>query len=271
MKPLQSTVLGAALYQGRLRSLDENALRYWLDPFVTPHPNDREITFRQFAQYQDRWNEPEPPGTFRYNNSGATAAGACIAGLFAPVRGPRPKGIAEAARTQVMQKIRADWDLWYLESAFSPNPTNAGPRMVLESSVYELAKLGYLWLQKGKWKQSRIFSDAYYKEATTGLGRPIRDRRRSDSAGTTAIGGSSTRQKLLPDVPEDAFYHIGNGSPNRATGILIIPSSGIVAVLSMERLSDQKKWDVIQNSRLPGNEGPRLWAREVAKLHSRAE
>jgi hypothetical protein len=49
--------------------------------------------------------------------------------------------------------------------------------------------------------------------------------------------------------------------------LLILPGYDMVAVLSMERLSDQKKWDVILNSRLPSNEGPRLWAKQVAKLH----
>jgi hypothetical protein len=35
----------------------------------------------------------------------------------------------------------------------------------------------------------------------------------------------------------------------------------------MDRISDDGKWDVIKNSRVPDNEGPRLWASEVVKLH----
>ncbi|HVA90783.1 MAG TPA: hypothetical protein VNL71_13185, partial [Chloroflexota bacterium] len=72
-KSLQGTVLGAALYQGKLKSIDEDALTFWKDPFQTPYANDREITFRQFAEYRDRWNQPQPPGTYAYNNSSATA------------------------------------------------------------------------------------------------------------------------------------------------------------------------------------------------------
>jgi hypothetical protein len=34
--------------------------------FVTPYPQDRSITFRRFAQYHDRWDEPTPPWTFHY-------------------------------------------------------------------------------------------------------------------------------------------------------------------------------------------------------------
>lgn len=268
LKPLQATVLGAALLQGKVKSLDENALPCWKDPYETPYENDRVITFRQFAQYRDRWNSPEPPGTFHYNNSGATAAGACIAGLFMDVRGPLPRGIAEVARQEVGGKIGADWDLWYWEQPFSQETGNPGPRMVLESSVYELAKLGYLWLRKGKWKNDRIFSEEFYGEAVTD-GSP--------DTGNTSFGFFghygywwfvNSRKVLLPEAPEDAFYAIGNGSPSRATGLLILPGHETVAVLGMERQSDKGQWDVIQNSRSPSNDGPRLWAREVARLHA---
>ncbi|MCI0722176.1 MAG: beta-lactamase family protein [Acidobacteria bacterium] len=267
IKPLQATVLGAALHQGRLKSLDENALHYWRDPWQTPYANDRQISFRQFAQYRDRWNEAAPAGSFRYNNAAATAAGECIAGSFTEVRGPKSKKTAEVARREVMEKIGARWHLWHWERDFDENPSNPGPRMVLEADVYELAKLGYLWLRKGIWKQTRIFSDEYYQEAVTDW---------SPNTGNAQFGFCghygywwfvNARQILLPEVPEDAFYHIGNGSPQYATALLIIPSHNVVAVLSMRRISDEGKWDVIQNSRLPSNEGPRLWAREVAKLN----
>jgi CubicO group peptidase (beta-lactamase class C family) len=268
-KSLQATVLGAALRQKKLTSLDEDALPYWKDPFVTKFENDRRITFRQFATYQDRWNDPAPPGTFRYNNSGAVAGGACIAGLFGDVRGSRPHGIAEAARREVMEPIGADWDLWYWEQDFTDNLSHPGPRMVLEASVYELAKLGYLWLRRGQWREAAIFSDDFYREATTDW---------SSNTGSTQNGFVghygywwfvNHGKALLPGVPADAFYHIGNGHPKRATGLLIIPSLEIVAVLSMERLSDDGQWDVIQNSRAVSNDGMRQWSVEVVKLQGR--
>lgn len=265
-KALQSTVLGAALYQGKLKSVDENAIPYWKDPYVTPYENDRAITFRQFAEFHDRWDEAAPPGTFHYNNASATAAGACIAGLFRDVRGPRPHGIAEVARKEVAEKIGADWNLWYFDEDFTSNSGNPGPQLALDSNVYELAKLGYLWLNRGRWKNARIFSEEYYREATTDW---------SPNTGDTKLGYFghygfwwflNDQQVLLPGVPADAFYVIGNGDPKRATDLLVIPSLDIVAVLSMERVSDEGKWDVIKDSRLPTNDGPRLWSAQVAKL-----
>jgi hypothetical protein len=266
-KVLQATVLGAALYQGKLKSIDENALPYWKDPFLTPYANDRNITFRQFAQYHDRWNEPEPPGTYHYNNSGATAGGACIAGLFQDVRGPRGYGIAEVVRREVMDKIHADWSLTYLDQDFTPGKSgDPGPQLFFRSSVTELAKLGYLWLNRGRWGDQRIFSEDFYREAVTDWSPHTGDMSYAKVGHYGYWWFLNDGKFWLPDAPEDAFYVIGNGDPKRATVLLVIPSRSTVAVLSMERLSDDGKWDVIQNSRVPSNEGPRWWSREVMKL-----
>ncbi|HVU24168.1 MAG TPA: hypothetical protein VHE13_08590 [Opitutus sp.] len=264
LKPLQATVLGAALLQGRLKDIDENAFDYWQNPHLTKYANDRVITFRQFAQYHDRWNEPEPPGTLDYNNSSATAAGYCIAGLFTDVHGEKPaNGIAPIARREVMDKIHADWGLWHWTEDFPPASWQDGPRLVLDSSVYELAKLGYLWLRRGRWQHTRIFSESFYRDAVT-------DWSMDDSNGKFAHYGYwwfiNTKRIHLPAVPADAFYAYGWGEPKRGTLLLIIPSVDVVAVLSMERLSDDGKWDVIKNARGATNDGPRPWSAEVMKL-----
>lgn len=265
-KALYSTVLGVALYQKKLASLDENAIPYWKDPFVTPYAKDRFITFRQFATFKDHWDQPTPAGSFYENNGGATAAAACVAGLFTHVSGPRPQGMAQVARKYVAEKIGADWTLWYWAADFLHTPGDSGPQMVLDSSVYELAKLGYLWLNRGRWKNIRIFGVDYYKQATTDW---------SPNTGSTAYKRFghmgfwwfvNDKQILLPGVPADAFYAIGDGEPKRATCLLVIPNFDTVAVLSMGRLSDDGKWDVIKNGLVPSNDGPRLFAAQVAKL-----
>jgi CubicO group peptidase (beta-lactamase class C family) len=264
LKPLQATVLGAALLQGKLKDIDENAFNYWKDPFLTPYANDRVITFRQFAQYHDRWNQPEPPGTLDYNNSSATAAGYCIAGLFDDVRGSKPSHkIAPIARREVMEKIHAKWNLWHWTEDFPPASWQDGPRLVLDSSVYELAKLGYLWLRKGRWQNMRIFSESFYRDAVTDWSPDKGDGRFCNYGYWWFI---NTNRSHLPAVPADAFYAYGWGEPKRGTLLLVIPSLDVVAILSMERLSDDKKWDVIQNARGKTNDGPRPWSAEVVKL-----
>jgi CubicO group peptidase (beta-lactamase class C family) len=265
-KVLQSTVLGAALYQGKLKNIDEDAMPYWKDPYRTPYSNDRVITFRQFAQYHDRWDDPEPPGTYHYSNAGATAAGACIAGLFLEVRGPRPVGIAEVVRREVMTKVHADWELTYLDQDFTSNSSDPGPQLFFRSSAYELAKLGYLWLHHGRWGNQRIFSEDYYRDATTDWSPNTGDPRFGNWGHYGYWWFVNDDQVWMPGVPKDAFYVVGNGMPKRATVLMVIPSLNAVAVLAMERLSDDGKWDVIQNSRVPRNDGPRLWGTELVKL-----
>lgn len=268
LKPLQGTVLGAALLQGKLKDIDENAFNYWKDPFLTRYENDRVITFRQFAQYHDRWNQPEPPGTLDYNNSSATAAGYCIAGLFEDVRGTKPKnGIAPIARREVQEKLHADWDLWHWTEDFPNNSQLDGPRLVFDSSVYELAKLGYLWLRHGRWQKTRIFSEEFYRDAVTDWSPDRGDGRFSNYGYWWFI---NTKRDHLPAVPEDAFYAYGWGEPKRGTLLLMIPSLDVVAVLSMERLSADGKWDVIKNARAKTNDGPRPWSEAVMEMLSAA-
>ncbi|MGH9325730.1 MAG: hypothetical protein ACRD2B_03445 [Terriglobia bacterium] len=265
-KAVYSTVLGVALYQKKLSSLDEKAMRYWKDPFVTPYAKDRSITFRQFAMFKGDWDQPTLTGTFFDNNGGATAAAACVAGLFTHVSGPRPQGMAQVARKEVAEKIGADWTLWYWAADFLPKPGDSGPQMVLDSSVYELAKLGYLWLNRGRWKNARIFGVDYYKEATTDWSPNTGSRAYKHFCHMGFWWYVNDHQVLLPGVPADAFYAIGNGEPKRATCLLVIPSFDAVAVLSMSRLSDDGKWDVIKNGEGPSNDGPRLFAAQVARL-----
>ena len=268
LKPLQATVLGAALQQGKLKSIDENAFDYWPDHFATPYANDRVISFRQFAQYRDRWNEPEPPGSYYYNNSSATAAGYCIAGLFGEVRGPRPThGIAGVARREVMERIGAQWDLWQWDEDFPTKPQDDGPRMEFDSGAYELAKLGYLWLRQGRWKNTRIFSEAFYREAVTDWSPDTNDPRAKFRGHYGYWWFVNSRREKLPSLPEDAFYAYGWGEHRRATLLLIVPRFDLVAVLSMERISADGKWDVIQNAQSATNDGPRRWSEQLARLH----
>lgn len=268
LKPLQATVLGAALQQGKLKSIDENAFDYWPEHFVTRYANDQTISFRQFAQYRDRWNEPEPPGSYYYNNSSATAAGYCIAGLFGEIRGPRPThGIAQVARREVMEKIGAEWDLWHWDEDFPTNAQEDGPRMEFDSGVYELAKLGYLWLRQGRWKTTRIFSEAFYREAVTDWSPKTNDPRSKFRGHYGYWWFVNSQREKLPSLPEDAFYAYGWGEHRRATVLLVVPSFDLVAVLSMERLSADGKWDVIQNAQGATNDGPRRWSEQLAPLH----
>jgi hypothetical protein len=48
--------------------------------------------------------------------------------------------------------------------------------------------------------------------------------------------------------------------------LLVLPSLDLVAVLGMERLSDDGRWDVIRNSRVPSNDGPREFSAQIVRL-----
>jgi CubicO group peptidase (beta-lactamase class C family) len=70
-------------------------------------------------------------------------------------------------------------------------------------SALDMARFGYLTLNRGKWDGKQILSEEWIRMATT--------------PGVNANYGFcnfflNTGRKPLPDAPETAFYHLGNGN-----------------------------------------------------------
>jgi hypothetical protein len=126
--------------------------------------------------------------------------------------------------------------------------------------------LGYLWLRQGRWKNGRIFSEKFYRDAVTDWSPHTGDSRAKFQGHYGYWWFLNSQRVRIPSLPEDTFYAYGWGEHRRATVLLIVPSFDLVAVLSMERLSADGKWDVIQNAQRDSNDGPRRWAEQIAKL-----
>jgi CubicO group peptidase (beta-lactamase class C family) len=71
-------------------------------------------------------------------------------------------------------------------------------------NAYDMARFGLLTLRKGKWNNEQILSEKWIQQATTPT--PVK----------TDYGYMNyflnTGKKFLPDAPETAFAHIGNGT-----------------------------------------------------------
>jgi CubicO group peptidase (beta-lactamase class C family) len=166
-----------------------------------------------------------------------------------------------------MEKIGANWHLFHWDEDYPQRSDQDGPRMELDSSASELAKLGYLWLRQGNWKTGRIFSEEFYREAMTDWSPNTGDPRPKHLGHYGYWWFLNSGRVKLPNAPEDAFYAYGNGEHRRATLLLVIPSLDTVAVLSMERLSDDGKWDVIKNAQTQTVDGPRAWSSQIVALY----
>ena len=71
-------------------------------------------------------------------------------------------------------------------------------------SARDQARFGYLTLRRGQWKDRRIFSEEWYRLATTPTG---------PNPGYGFMNWFlNTDRKMLPSAPETAFAHLGAGT-----------------------------------------------------------
>jgi CubicO group peptidase (beta-lactamase class C family) len=68
----------------------------------------------------------------------------------------------------------------------------------------DMARFGYLTLRKGKWRDQQLISETWVKQALT------------PTTAQPTYGYMNwflnTGKKLIPDAPETAYYHLGNGN-----------------------------------------------------------
>jgi len=200
-----------------------------LTPFETPH--NKKLTWdhllRQVSDWEGTlWGKPEwadrpsqkpeewltrprnaPGAVYEYNDVRVNAL--ALAGLSV-WRKPLPQVLKET----IMDPIQASntWRWYGYENSFVvidgeimqsvSGGGHWGGGMFINAR--DMARFGYLTLNKGKWKNQQLFSESWYKMATT------------PTPAQPTYGFMNwflnTDKKLLPSAPASAFYHLGNGT-----------------------------------------------------------
>ncbi len=200
-----------------------------LTPFETPH--NRKITWdhllRQVSDWEGTlWGKPEwadrpgpkpaewttrprnAPGTvYEYNDVRVNVL--ALAGLSV-WRRPLP----QVLREYVMDPIQASntWRWYGYENSYVvldgqiiqsvSGGGHWGGGMFINAR--DMARFGYLTLNRGKWKSQQLLSEGWVKMATT------------PTPAQPTYGFMNwflnTDKKLLPSAPASAFYHLGNGT-----------------------------------------------------------
>jgi CubicO group peptidase (beta-lactamase class C family) len=166
-KSALSALVGIALRQGRIKSLDQPVVE--LMPELLPlnaDPRSRDITLRHFltmttgfqvndptgtapgGRAKDGWARPmaSPPGqTFAYDNAGVVI----LAEVLKTVVG---MPVADFARQQLIVP------LGMAEPSYQRG---------LSMRTEDMAKLGQLFLQNGRWGNSQLLGPSFVAEATT--------------------------------------------------------------------------------------------------------
>ncbi|WP_456425781.1 serine hydrolase domain-containing protein [Rhodocaloribacter sp.] len=230
-KSFLSTITGVAYDRGLIRDLDDRVRDYVPTGHFDSEHNAK-ITWdhllRQTSAWEgtlwgkpswaDRpvgndpmaWPEqplPEPGTAWKYNDVRVNVLALAALHVW---RKPLPVALREA----VMDPIGAS-NTWRWEGYENSWVTLDGLRMQSVSggghwgggmfiSALDQARFGYLTLRRGQWKDRRIFSEEWYRMATTPTG---------PNPGYGFMNWFlNTGQKMLPSAPESAFAHLGAGT-----------------------------------------------------------
>lgn len=251
-KSFLSSVVGLAVDSGLIRSVNDTVAGYMppiepftfgetykapadygkpemLFPFASPH--NRTITWdnllRQTSDWEGTlWDKPEwadrpdadpktwttrsryAPGTrYEYNDVRVNALALATTSVW---RQPLPVVL----KKHIMDKIGAShtwrWtgyrNAWIVLDGQPVQSVSGGGHWGggMFINAYDMARFGLLTLRKGKWNNEQILSEKWIQQATT------------PTPAKTDYGYMNyflnTGKKFLPDAPETAFAHIGNGT-----------------------------------------------------------
>ena len=241
MKPVMTTMLFFAVYEGRLQGVDDPVRPYVQSVFGKDLiPKDMTMTFRHLANMVSGYALPDAPGeAWAYSDYGITLYSRL---LFDGVFDQTPNAAATDADR-----------LGYLQFQDGSLFSSRDGRGVY-TTPRDFARIGWFWLNKGKWKERQLlpssFFDAYCRPDVPGSLPRSASYSVNDylDVGSMAAGGTTNDDRYLgqgfygfnwwfndlvgtsgnltwPDAPMDTFQANGHGNVEIVT---VIPSLNMV-------------------------------------------
>jgi CubicO group peptidase (beta-lactamase class C family) len=246
-KSIYSNVLGILIEEGGPKSADEPVFDYYPEmmdvgegegnkPGRYAFDENRGITFRHLITNVSGYMKPgEAPGkVFNYQSWGMnvlTHALAKIYGLY-DVKNPEGlPGFKKLIKEKLADRIGATWDYSYNNPPFGDRLQKSarleifGYYTQVHSTALDLARVGWLWCNGGRWDGEQIVPEAWLRE-TSAVAPDILD---SCPEGQWIYGHgiwTNAEGKLWPDLPREAFGASGAGGHY----LTVFPSKGVVIV-----------------------------------------
>lgn len=253
-KSVFCSMLGIAVAEGRIRSLDDKVVEYYPEflecagdqganakQYVTE--KDRAVTFRQIAAQISGYMEPnEPPGkVFHYQTFGMATMMHAIAkqyGYYNPHDPQASPGDGELIAKKIRDPIGATWGWRYMNFKFPATAKNEifmnYPHLLM--TTQDMARLGHLWLNEGQWNGRSVIPKKFQRAAVrvpeiTKASVPPDDWKYGYGLWVNEYG------RLWPNLPRDSYTAAGAGGRL----IWVCPSLGLV--VAQNPCSPEKKFD----------------------------
>ena len=255
-KSIFSSILGIAIDEGVIPSADGRVADIYPEMMDVPDgagpkpgryafEKDRAITFRQLISNTSGYMKPgeEPGHTFHYQTYGMNILTHAIAkryGLYDVSDPEGSPGLKQLIDSRLKEPIGADWGYYLNNFALHTKARLPifGYYDGVKSSALDMARLGWLWRQWGRWQDRQVIPEAWLRAAVQ-VNPDIRKHCPQDQWQYGYGFWSNQYGILWPNLPLDSYAASGAGSQH----IWVCPSLDLVVVQSPGLWEEQDEND----------------------------
>ena len=242
-KSVFSSVLGIAVAEGKIPSADAHVIDYYPEMMDVPKglgpkegryafPKDRNITFRQLICNTSGYMKPgeEPGKIFHYQTFGMnilTHALGTVYGVYDTNDPGEVPGFGKLIDRFIKEPIGGSWTYRYMnfEHAAGARINIFGNYCQMMIHARDMARLGLLWLNWGRWGDRQLIPEAWMREVSRTAPMIVENCPREQWE--YGHGFWTNEHGLLwPDVPRETYAALGAGKQ----AIWMCPSRDLVVV-----------------------------------------
>jgi CubicO group peptidase (beta-lactamase class C family) len=240
-----SSILGIAISEGVIKSENDRVADYYPEMLnVAPGEGPKEgryafhdnagITFKQLIGNTSGYMKPgEAPGkVFNYQTFGMNILTHAIASAYSLYKSSKPEqgaGFGTLTEWKIRNLIDGSWAWKYsnLEMHSEAKLGVFGYMTSYQMSSRDMARMGWLWLNKGNWNGSQIIPSEWIDKATKVSSEILENE--SEERHVYGLGFWCNDQgQVWPNLPKDSFAASGAGNQH----IWVCPSLDLVIVQS---------------------------------------
>ena len=240
-----SSVLGIAIKEGVISSENDRVVDYYpemLEVSAGQGPKkgrfafaeNEEITFRQLIGNTSGYMKPgEAPGkVFNYQTFGMNVLTHAVASAYSLYKTANPRqgaGFGTLTEWKIRNPIEGSWSWVYKNFEMQPQARTDifGYMTVYEMTPHDMARIGWLWLNRGRWDGAQIIPSHWIDKATK-----VSDEIIANEPVKRHVYGlgfwCNDQEQVWPDLPSDSFAASGAGNQH----IWVCPSLELVVVQS---------------------------------------
>ena len=240
-----SSVLGIAIHEGVIKSENDRVADYYPELLdVAPgegpkegryaFPENDQITFRQLIGNTSGYMKPgEAPGkVFTYQTFGMNILTHAIASAYSLYKTSKPEqgaGFGTLTEWKIRNLIDGSWSWKYgnFEMHEKAKLGVFGYMTSYQMSLRDMARMGWLWLNKGNWNGTQIIPEAWMNKATK-VSTEILENEPPERHVYGLGFWCNDQAQVWPDLPLDSFAASGAGNQH----IWVCPSLDLVVAQS---------------------------------------